>query len=361
MAWPFLNSGARRIDQLVSVDLGNLQSKAVHLQQRGDRLVLGGFVVQPAPKQEKDASLEAFTSHVKGLVHALGDPTRNVVFSLGVAEAFVRHAELPPMPLPEMRQMLRLNSKAYLQQDYADHVFDCSIVLLRAPAPSASGEKRPMPQSAGPQKQKILVGGARRQRVEDLKNACRNAGLVACQILPGMVGPLNAFEAAEPEVFAKEVVALVDLGCRHTVISMLDKGELAMNRVVQIGGEQVTAALAEAMGIVPAEAEGIKVGMASEVQPHLEMALSNLGRELRASIDFFENHHDMRVGQVFLSGSAARNEIMARILQNELTLPCKAWNPTAKLQLALPAEQRARLEEVAPELSVAVGAAVAAL
>lgn len=361
MAWPFSSSGVRRIDQVVAVDLGNLQTKAAHLQQKGDRLVLAGFAVQDVPKPDKGANggLEGMTSHVKGLFKALGEPTRNVVFSLGVAEAFVRHAELPPMPVSEMRQVLRLNSKAYLQQDYPDHVFDCSIVLQRPSLPS--GDKRPMPAPSGSQKQRVLVGGTRRQKLEGLKGLCRAVGLVPHQVSPGMIDPLNAFESAQPEVFAKEVVALVDLGCKHTVISLLDKGEMAMNRVVPIGGEHLTSALAEAMGIVPAEAEGIKVGMPAEVQPHLEMALASLGRELRASIDFFENHHDVRVGQVFLSGSAARNEVLVRVLQSELTLPCKAWNPTARLQLALPADQRARLEEAAPQLTVAVGAAVAAL
>jgi len=359
MAWPFSSSGARRIDRVVAVDLGTLQTKAVHVQSKGERLVLGGFVIQDAPKADPKSgeNIEGLINHIKGVFKALGEPTRNVVVSLGVTEAFVRHAELPPMPIAEMRQVLRLNSKVYLQQDFADHVFDCSIVVPRAPA---NGDKRPGSAPVGLQKQRVLVGGTRRQKLEALKNVCRGAGLVPYHFTPGMIEPLNALEHAEAGVFSKEVVAVVDLGYKHTVISLLDKGELAMNRVVPIGGEQVTASLAEAMGIVPAEAEGIKVGMAAEVQPQLEIALSNLGRELRASIDFFESHHDLRVSQVFLSGGAARNEVMVRILQSELTLPCKTWNPAGRLELALSSEHQSRLAESAPQLAVAVGAAVAA-
>ena len=43
------------------------------------------------------------------------------------------------------------------------------------------------------------------------------------------------------------------------------------------------------MNISYAEAEGIKVGMPGEVQAALESQVQPLGRELRASLDFFEH------------------------------------------------------------------------
>jgi len=93
------------------------------------------------------------------------------------------------------------------------------------------------------------------------------------------------------------------------------------------------------------------------VQPNLEMLLNPLGRELRASIDFFENQQDKTVTQVFVSGGSARNDIILPILQGELLATCKGWNPTSFLQLALPPEKMGEIEQVAPQLSVAVGAA----
>ena len=49
-----------------------------------------------------------------------------------------------------------------------------------------------------------------------------------------------------------------------------------------------------------------------------------------------------------------------RFLQTELMVPCRVWNPTASMQVSLPAEQRAGLEQAAPQLVVAIGEAVAA-
>ena len=109
-----------------------------------------------------------------------------------------------------------------------------------------------------------------------------------------------------------------------------------LNRVVAIGGDHLTSGLSETMGISYAEAEGIKVGMPSEVQSQLETLLLPLGRELRASIDFFEHQQDKVVSQVFISGGSARSDFIVRALQTELTAPCKNWNPTSFLKLSLP-------------------------
>src|SRR5204862_1334063 len=119
------------------------------------------------------------------------------------------------------------------------------------------GEK-PKP-VAGIPKMRVLVAGARKQLIEDVHTAIKNTGMVADTIVPGLLGPVNAFELAMPEVFAKEVVALVDIGFKSTCISLVQEGELVLSRVLNIGGDKLTNGLAEALGISYAEAEGIKV------------------------------------------------------------------------------------------------------
>jgi Tfp pilus assembly PilM family ATPase len=93
----------------------------------------------------------------------------------------------------------------------------------------------------------------------------------------------------------------------------------------------------------------------------LETVVTSLAQELRASIDFFEHQQDKVVTQVFLSGGSARSELIVQILQSELMAQCRIWNPTSFLQLALPPQQTAELEQVAPELAVALGTALAVL
>jgi type IV pilus assembly protein PilM len=213
----------------------------------------------------------------------------------------------------------------------------------------------------GTPKARVLVAGARRQLIDEMLNAAKNTGLVADHIVPSMIGPVNSFELAMPELFTKEVVALVDIGFRNTTICLLQEAELTLSRVVGIGGDRITQGLAESLGISYAEAEGIKVGMPGEVQPNLEALVVPLGRELRASIDFFEHQQDKAVSHVYISGASSRSELIVQMLQTELMLECKTWNPLSSLEIQLPPEQEAEVESVGPQLTVAIGAALAAL
>jgi type IV pilus assembly protein PilM len=361
MAWPFLNGAAKKRDQLLSVDLGGRTTKAVHLQRKGDRYVLASYALLDAPIYEKNLSADLLGEHLKAVCQALNSKARNLSLAVGVTDSIVRHADLPQMPVGDMRQILKNNTKNYLQQDLPGHVFDCFIIPPRAEV-NGNGKGKPAekPKLGGNPKNRVLVAGARKQLIDEMQNAVKNTGMTADQIVPGLLGPVNAFEMAMPEIFSTSVVGLVDVGFKNSSICILQEGELVLSRVVAIGGDRLTTGLAESLGISYAEAEGIKVGMPTEVQSNLEALVLPLGRELRASIDFFEHQQDQAVSQVFISGGSARSDFIIQTLQTELMAECKAWNPLSFIELALPPQQAAEIEHVAPQLAVAVGVATAA-
>jgi len=355
MGLPFLNRAAKKRDQLVSIDLGGRTTKAVNVLRKGDGFVLTGYAMLDAPIYEKNLSADLLGEHIRSICQMVDAKTKAVTLAIGVNDSIVRHAELPQMPLSDMRQVLKNNTKSYLQQDLPGHVFDCFIIPPRTVSKPTEKPKLGAPNT----KYRVLVAGAKKQLLDDMQLAIKNSGLMADHILPGLFGPVNAFELAMPEVFSREVVALVDIGFKNTSICVLQEGDLVLSRVVAIGGDRLTTGLAESLGISYAEAEGIKVGMPTEVQANLEALVAPLGRELRASIDFFEHQQDKAVSQVFISGGSARSDFIVQALQTELMAECKPWDPINFLQLALPPQQTAEIEQIAPQLTVAVGAAAA--
>ncbi len=356
MGLPFTNSRARKRDQIIAIDLGSRSTKAVHLQRKGDRFVLTEYVIIDAASHEKPVAPDVLGEHLKEISRRLSTKSRHLTLALGVNDTVFKQTELPLMAPADLRQMLKYNTKSYLQQDLPDHVFDSHYVLNSPAARPADGAKSA---TGGTQKQKALVGGAKRQTIEDVSTAIKNAGFIPEQIVPSLIGPVNAFELAEAEAFAKDVVAVVELGFKNSTIVILNAGEIMLSRVVAIGGDQFTNGLAEQLGTSYQEAENIKIGMPGEVQEKLEPAIQPLGRELRASIDFFEHQQDATVSKVYLSGGSARSEFVVQTLQNELTVPCEVWSPFKSLQLALSPEKMGEVEQVSPQMTVAIGAAAA--
>lgn len=354
MALPVLFSGSRKKrDQILAIDLGARKTKAVTMQRRGDAYVLSGFALLDAPIFEKSLSPELLSEHLKAISQSLESKFRMVSLTTSVSDTLVRHIEIPRMPLDDMRLILKHNSKNYLQQDLLNHVFDCHLL------PDAAAETAKSATAVA--KQKVLVAGSKLQFVDEIVEGVRSAGLVTDHILPGIIGPVNAFEFAQPQAFSNDVVALIDVGFKSSTICILQHGELVLSRVVNMGGDRLTAAVSESMDVSYAEAEGIKVGMANEVQSALESVVVPLGRELRASIDFFEHQSDRAVTCGYLTGGSTGSEFIVQGLQQELMVETKTWNPTSFLKLELPPQQTGEIEQVASQLAVAIGAGIAAL
>src|ERR1041385_9029700 len=357
MALPFLDrDGRSKRDQILAVDLGGRRTKAVQIQRQGDSLALTGYAMMDAPVFDKTIPVELLTEHLQTLNTTMGSKTKLLAMTVGVNDSVVRPVEMPKIPIDDLRQVLMLNSKTYLQQDLSQYVFDCHVI-----PPWQQGATPDAAAAGSLPKQKVLVTGAHSNLINDMVEGAKRAGFMADHIVPGLIGPVNSFEMAMPEIFKSQAIALVDIGFRSSTICLLKNGEFVLNRVVGIGGDRLTTSLSESMNISYAEAEGIKVGVAHEVQSALEASLTPLGRELRASIDFFEHQQDRAVSTVFISGGSARSEVIMNALQTELMVECKTWDPVGFLKMELPAAQAGEIEQIAPELVVAVGVAITAL
>src|SRR6266403_4900482 len=179
MALPFLN-GVNKRDQLISIDLGGRTTEAVHLQRKGDAFVLSRYALLDAPIYEKNLSADLLGEHLKNVCQALDARTKLVTLAVGVNDSVVRHADLPLMPIGDMRQVLKNNTKNYLQQDLPGHVFDCFIIPPRTIAKPAEKTKLGAPNT----KYRVLVAGAKKQLLDDMQVAIKVTGLTADHIVP---------------------------------------------------------------------------------------------------------------------------------------------------------------------------------
>src|SRR5579863_3185567 len=170
MALPFINGQTKKRDQIIAIDLGGRSTKAVHLQRKGDVCTLLRYCVIDAPIFEKSLSVEMLTEHLKAVHQALETKTKYVSLAIGVNDSIVRHAELPQIPVDDMRQILKMNTKNYLQQDLPGYTFDCYFLSSKL---AGAGAEQGKAMTAASSKLKVLVGGAKKQLTDDLQTAVR--------------------------------------------------------------------------------------------------------------------------------------------------------------------------------------------
>src|SRR5687767_12534788 len=128
MALPFSTNRVKKREQIVAIDLGSRTTKAVHLVRKGDTYVLARYAIQDAPLYEKNITPDLLSEHLRMVMQALDAKVKSVTLSVGVSDSILRNAELPLMPIQEMRLMLKYNTKNYLQQELPDFAFDCYLV-----------------------------------------------------------------------------------------------------------------------------------------------------------------------------------------------------------------------------------------
>ncbi len=333
--------------QIIAIDLGTRSTKAVCLQQNGNSLSLLGYSIQDRPDFGKILSREALAKHLNRVIEELNSKSKDVIFVVGATDALICHAEMPILGNSEMRKMVKLSPKLYFQEDLPNHSFDC--LVLHQGADVASPKR-------GIRKARTLIVAVKNQILKNLTDAAAVAKINVAQVTASQTGAANCF-LTSPEASQKKVVALADIGFSHSTISLLVNGEITLTRVVNIGADKFTSGLAEAMNITYAVAEGLKQIMPDKVHSQLKSLILPLCQELSNSIHFFEQQQDEKVSEIYVSGGSTRSNFIVEILQSELMLPCKSWDPTSSLKIELPPAQAAALKQAAPQLTVALGAA----
>jgi len=355
---------ARRGNSVFGIDLGKHVFKGVLLQRKGDdRFVLTSYASREVPDELKTP--EDLAQQLKLLLKDLGGSAKGCAIAVSDPDSLLRIIEQPNTPIDLLRNALRLNGLAVLNQECKDFVLDCAPVL----AEEANGHKtngangngkdgaQEMNGQNGVAKTKYLVGGMLRPTVKQISEACSKSRTSADILQLAPICSFNAFEFAYPEIFSKDAFLLLDMGHLQSTVLIGSKKELVLVRSIDYGGKALTLALTADGALDSAAArlmmEEGDAGMAEICRG----SLTRLATEVRNSIGFFEGQHEESIHRIFVSGGLARTETILQTLSDELGLPCEIWDPLETCEVALPPAKRQALPNEFVSLNVACGAA----
>ena len=352
---------AKRADSVVGIDLGKHVLKGVALRRKSDaRLVLTSFASRPVP--EEFTSPDDLARELKQLLRELGGSTKACAFAVSDPQTILRIIEQPDTPVDLLRNALRLNGLAVLNQECRDFVLDVAPVLspshrtTDSEKPGESGSNVAV-QSAVLTQTKYLVGGMLRSQIKQISAAANKLRLSAEVLQLAPVCSFNAFEYSYPDVFTNESFLLLDMGHLQSTVLIGSRGELVLVRSIDYGGKSLMQALT-AEDALDADAAWLMIQQGDEGMTEIcRNSLARLGMEVRNSIGFFEGQREEQINRIFVSGGLARAEPVLQTLSDELGLPCEIWDPLETCELALPPAKRQNLPNEFVSLNVACGAA----
>lgn len=359
--------------QLVAVTLGERNTVVACFEKRDSKLVLLDYVLEKSPIPEKGFSQAVLTEHFRAIFSRISGPTKNVAVALNMGEAVLRNVVIPKAPLSDQRNLLRRNPKAFFQLELADYVFDC--YSIKPPARSKSeppaqegvssteasatetavlaGMRSPLPSN----RETVFAMGAPSNHVDELLASVKQLRLKAEVITCTQAGLINAARTTLAESLRGKIIAVVDIGFKHTALSILMDGVPMMTRVANSGGDTITSNLAEAMNVEYAAAEAVKLTMPEKVEKKLHSVIDSLSKELRSALEYFEETHGAAVSRIFFAGGTAKSKFLIQMFESGLGLPCEVWDATPTLEIAMPQARASELKVDFPQLTTAVGVA----
>lgn len=328
--------------------------KAVSLKRSGEQLTLTNYATQPLSEPAETA--EQIAAGVKELLTKLGGKGgRTAAVTASHSDAILRIIEQPETPPHLLREGLRLNGVTLLNQDCRDFVLDCHPVESPADA-NDEAEK-----SGKSRRVKYIVGGLPRAFVLAIDAAFQKARQPIEGVQVTSASMLNAFEHAYPDVFKNEAFMLVNIGHESSHISIGQRGELLLERVLDFGGKSLVEGLMLANGGTREDALQALENAERQMIESARLSLNLLTREISSSIGFFEGRHEGVIRRLYASGGVSQSHMALGLITEEIGMPCDTWDPLKHCAIALPANQQAAFERDRNALHAACGAAIEAL
>jgi len=348
---------AKSPTQVIGVDFGRYAIKSVLLSKRGGkRYILSGFATRKLDS-EVDTP-EQITRQVQQLFREMGGSVQNCAVAVSCADAVIRIIEQPETPTEMLREALRLNGMALLNQEVKEFVLDCDLVKPAVITKDAKEGKEAARLDV--RRLSYLVGGLPRALISKLDagfQKVRKNCIRSIQIPPACA--YNAFEFACPDVFNNEAFMLVDIGHRSSTLTVGVKGELILVRSVEFCGELLLNAISSHAESSSTEAlQALATGDNPLVIETARLMLTALTREISSSIGFFEGRREETISRIYVSGGLAKYKTILDIINEDLHMPCKTWDPLSNCEIALPANQKQAFAGESVNLAVASGAAL---
>lgn len=332
---------------IVGLDIGSSCIKAVELTRDKYDHVITGYaqvdVQSEAARQDAIAELMRVARfRTKRIATAVSG--KNVVF---------RYISLPEMGEDKLLQAVRLDAEKYIPFDVGDVELDAQKLGVAADA-------------NGRNEMKVLLVAAKRTIVADHSRMLSELGLQPVAVGVDGFALGNAWELGDmvnPGIQDPgRTVALIDIGATKASINILRDNVSCFAREVPMGGQDLTNAIARRLGVEPGQAEAMKRDPGDQlavVQEACGQVLEDLGNEVNLSFDFFENQFDGEVQEVWLTGGTALLPFLEESFERIFEKRTKTWNPIEGLKVKADNVDVEALNQLAPQLAVAIGLAAA--
>ncbi|MBV9242576.1 MAG: type IV pilus assembly protein PilM [Acidobacteria bacterium] len=274
----------------------------------------------------------------------------NVVTGVSGHSVILKNIVLPAMSKEELEESIDWHAEEHIPYDLADVSLDYQVT---AETPEATN---------------VLIAACKKERIDNIKQAIQLAGKAPVVIDVDTFALQNCYEV-NYNPSEDDVVTLLNIGASTMNVNIVKGTRSLFTRDITVGGSQFTDVLQRSLGLNFQQAEAVKRGVVDAVEgleeKSIEPLMNNVteivAMEIQKTFDFYRattEDNDTVVQKILISGGGSKLVGLAQELSQRLELPVEVLNPFRNIKVDNKKFDPDYLNEIVPEMAVAVGLAV---
>lgn len=346
--------------RVIGLDIGTFAVRAAELDLGGDRPTLlrfGQVALPPGAVMSGEVEdVEAVGAAIRRLWSESGFRSRQVIVGVANQRVIVRQADVPAMDEEDMRSALRFEAQELIPIPLDEAILDFQVLET-------------IPGEEGQATARILLAAAQRDMVRTHLAAVERGGLTTTTVDLIPFALIRAL-AGPPEFLPEpnQASAIVSVGAGITNVVVHEEGVPRFVRILLVGGDDITRAIAEELDVDLDLAEDLKRRADEGSEDDLEartgvivsQRLGSIVEEIRGSLDFFLAQPDAaQYDRVLVTGGASRTVGFMERLQQALGTPVEMARPLSMLAIGKVGLSDDQLQEAEPLVAVPIGLSMA--
>ncbi|MBX4205775.1 type IV pilus assembly protein PilM [Candidatus Microgenomates bacterium] len=334
---------------VVGLDIGSKTIKVVELTKDGGKYTLKsagvvGYSGLDIEHIQDDKEFAQIADAVKKLFKDVKISSHDVGIALPESQVFTRAISFPLLTDQEIASAIKWEAEQYIPIPINEAIVQHQVLERR--------------ENATPPEVLVLLVASARALVEKYVKVVQMAGLNCVSVETELMALSRSLSPAN------QTAIIVDFGARSTDIAIVNNSMLSFSRSVSTGGEALTRAVAQSLGVAPAQAEQYKktYGLATnqlegKVSQALDPVFRIITEEIKKAIHYYQTEEKGNApASIVLSGGASGLPEAGNYLAKALGLEVIIGNPFSKV--TVDANTGKSLVSFAPLYGICVGLAL---
>ena len=336
------------------LDIGSSSVKAVELSGKVNKLSLTNLGFENLPNDTivdgQIMELNAVSEVIQNVCDSHKIKSDRVITSVSGHSVIIKNIVLPPMSQEELEESIDWHAEEHIPYDLSEVSLDYHVALEDEEA------------------MQVLIAACKQERLDNIKQAVQLSGKKPLVIDVDTFALQNCYEVNyQPD--DSQVVTLLNIGASTMNVNIVQGSTSLFTRDITVGGSQFTDILQRSLGYSFEEAEAVKRGVndvaenpeETAIEPLMDNVTEMVAMEIQKTFDFYRattDDDEIGVEKILLSGGGSKLAGLREDLEEKLELQVEVLDPFRKVKVDKRKFDPDYLNEIMPEMAVAVGLAI---